>query len=145
MAEIESDIEVAPGVRIPRDELSFAFSRSGGKGGQNVNKVETKVELRFDVVGSRALRPELKARLMAKLGSRIDADGTLRIVADEARTQLANRVIAVERFQALVAAALRPVKKRRATKPTRSSQERRMTSKKVHGAKKSSRRWRGDE
>lgn len=145
MAEIESAVEVAPGVRIPRDELSFAFSRSGGKGGQNVNKVETKVELRFDVAGSRALRPEQKARLMFKLASRIEADGTLRLTADEARTQLANRVIAVERFQALVAAALRPVKKRRATKPTRSSKERRVTTKKVHGAKKSSRRWRGDE
>ncbi len=123
-------IKITSGCRIPANELSFRFSRSGGPGGQNVNRRETRVELVFDVVGSPSLGPRQRARAMDRLRNRLDSRGQLHVVASEARTQPENREIAVERFRKLMADALRPPPPtRRPTKPTAASKKRRLDSK----------------
>jgi ribosome-associated protein len=104
------------GVELPEHELGFAFSRSSGPGGQNVNRVETRVTLRFDVDRSPSLTEGQKRRLHAKLASRIGKDGVLRVAAQRHRSREANRKAAIERFVELVAAALR---QRRPRRPTR--------------------------
>lgn len=131
---------IASGVEIPVSELTYKTSRSGGKGGQNVNKVETKVELLFDVAASPSLPPEVKAMLMKKLGSRIDTEGVMHVASQVHRSQLQNKEEATERFQDLLQAALKPEKPRRATKPTRSSKEKRLTGKREKSQKKTNRR-----
>jgi ribosome-associated protein len=124
------DVRVTRTCIIPARELQFRFSRSGGPGGQNVNRRETQVELVFDVDGSSALGPRQRARIRQRLANRIDADGRLRIVASEERTQARNRDIAVERFRSLLADALRPdPPKRRPTKPSKAATERRIAGK----------------
>ena len=145
---MESDpghIRITPTLRIPASELTETFSRSGGKGGQNVNKVETRVELRFDVAGSPSLSEWQRRRLMVRLANRLDGEGVLRITASEERTQLGNRRRAEARFRTLLREALQPVKKRRPTRPTAASQRRRVESKKVHAKKKRARRWRPED
>ena len=115
---------------IPTHELSFRFSRSGGPGGQNVNRRETRVELLFDVAGSPSLGPRQRARAMERLRSKLDSRGVLHIVASEARTQADNRDIAIERFGNVMAEALRPPPpRRRPTKPTAAARRRRRESK----------------
>ena len=101
---------------IPDEEYSYTLSRSSGPGGQNVNKVETRVTLWFDVMGSRTLSEEQKQRLLTKLTTRINRQGRLWIVAKEHRTQLANRAAATARFVQLVQQALKtdPVRRRKA-------------------------------
>ncbi len=141
MSEPASVIAVTPSLRIPAAELEFTFSRSGGKGGQNVNKVETRVELWFDVQSSPTLTAWQRARLLEKLAGRIDSDGILRIASSEGRTQLSNRRVAIERFVELLKAALHVDKKRRPTKATKGSKERRLAGKKEHAKKKSNRNW----
>ena len=121
---------------VPLREIHFRASRSGGPGGQNVNKVETKVEVWWSLDESPALTPAEKARLRASLGRRIGADGSLRVVSQKFRSQSRNRAAAVERLRALVADALRPRKSRRATRPTASSRESRLESKKRRAATK---------
>src|SRR5215475_13463468 len=98
MATIEIDGEIA----LPEEELTFATSRSGGPGGQNVNKLETRVTLRFDLAGSPSLSPEQKARLRERLATRITKAGVLQVTAQRHRTQAANREAAVERFAELL-------------------------------------------
>ncbi len=130
-------MNVTRSLRIPEAELRFRFSRSSGAGGQNVNKRDTKVELLFDVAGSPSLGPRQRERILRKLASRIDADGVLRLVVSEERTQGRNREIATERFCELVADALRPdPPKRRPTRPSKASVERRITEKRRRGASK---------
>jgi ribosome-associated protein len=130
-------VNVTRSLRIPEAELRFRFSRSSGAGGQNVNKRDTKVELLFDVAGSPSLGPRQRERILRKLASRIDADGVLRLVVSEERTQGRNREIATERFCELVADALRPdPPKRRPTRPSKASVERRITEKRRRGASK---------
>ena len=101
-----------PGLRIPRDELLFRASRAGGPGGQNVNKVASRIELLWDYAASPSLDDVLKHRIATKLRSRLDAEGRLRIVASEERSQLRNREAAEERLVEILRTAL-VVKKRR--------------------------------
>ncbi|MBN1488947.1 MAG: aminoacyl-tRNA hydrolase [Phycisphaerae bacterium] len=130
---------MAPGVWIDEAEFEFTASRSGGPGGQNVNKVNTRVTLRFDLAGSTAFSPSQKAALMAAYPGRISEKGVFWVVSQRFRTQAANRRAAMERFRELVAAALRPRPRRRPTRPTRSSVTRRLDAKRRRGERKQDR------
>jgi len=114
---------------IPEQDLQFQFIRGSGPGGQNVNKVATAAQLRFDLLGTQALSAAVKARLRALAGSRLNADGTLLIVARNHRTQEGNRRAALERLEELIARASVEPKKRRATRPTLGSRQRRLDHK----------------
>jgi len=127
-------------VSIPRSELEVRVSRSSGAGGQHVNKTSSRVELVWNVLGSRALSEEQRARLSDRLSSRISSEGEVRVVASDTRSQTQNRELAEERLIELVRRALIVPKKRRATKPTRASKEARLESKKRHSSKKAQRR-----
>ncbi|HZP67038.1 MAG TPA: alternative ribosome rescue aminoacyl-tRNA hydrolase ArfB [Rudaea sp.] len=130
-------------IAIPDDELAESFVRASGPGGQNVNKVASAVELRFDVARSAVLPEALRARLLARRDRRLTADGVLVIQANRFRDQARNREDARERLAEIVRAALVVPKKRVATKPTRASQERRIAEKKMRAQHKRERgrRW----
>ena len=117
-------------------ELSFSASRSSGAGGQNVNKVNTKVELRFNIEASELLSEEEKEILKHKLGKKINNDGVLIITSQSQRTQLANKKKAIEKFYATVIKALTPKKKRNPTKPSKASVEKRLKEKRIQSGKK---------
>ena len=117
-------IEINPAVGVSEHELSFSFEHSPGPGGQNVNKVNTRVTLQFDVTRSTSLSNHQKDRVRETLSGRIGQDGVLRIVSSKERTQLANRRAAVNRFIELLADAFQPVKARVKTRPTAGSQRR---------------------
>ena len=138
------DLEVTDTLVIPAAELEWGAVRASGPGGQNVNKVATKVELRFDVAGSTVLSPAVKARLVALAGRRIDAEGRLLIISQASRSQSGNLADARERLAALVRAALVRPKTRRRTRPTRGSVRRRLDSKRRHAEKKADRRRQDD-
>lgn len=128
---------------IPRAELDVRATRSGGPGGQHVNTSSTRVELRWNAQRSRAaaaLGDELRAHLLARLAARADADGTVRVVASEHRSQRQNREAAEARLAGLVAQALVVPKRRKPTKPTRASVARRLEGKKRQSEKKQLRR-----
>ena len=122
-------LEISPSVVIPDSELSFAFVRASGPGGQNVNKVSSAVQLRFDLAGSTALADPVKSRLRALAGRRLTDEGAVLIIARNQRSQDHNRREALERLAELVRRALVAPKTRKATKPTRASKERRLESK----------------
>lgn len=122
-------LEVTPSVVIPDTDLSFAFVRASGPGGQNVNKVSSAVQLRFDMQGSNALSDSVKSRLRALAGRRVTDDGAILIIARNQRSQDHNRREALERLAELIQRALIVPKTRRATKPTRASRERRLEGK----------------
>jgi ribosome-associated protein len=125
-------------------EVQFRTSRSSGPGGQHVNKTETRVELLWSPSGSLCLNEAQKAALMNKLSHRITEDGLLVLASEKYRSQPRNKAEVTERFLELVLASLVPAKKRRLTRPTRSSVEERIRSKKIRGERKRSRRNMGD-
>jgi ribosome-associated protein len=143
--EVESGLRVLPELLIPRTELSTKATRASGAGGQHVNKTSSRIELTWNIAASPSLSDAQRAQLLEKLRSRITADGDLRIVASATRSQFQNREIAEERLKEIVAAALRPVKKRKATKPTRAAKEARLATKKKHSTKKRDRQARLDD
>ncbi len=122
-------LEVTPNVVIPDTDLSFAFVRASGPGGQNVNKVSSAVQLRFDMRGSTALTETVKSRLRGLAGRRVTDDGAILIIARNQRSQEHNRREALERLTELIQRALVVPKTRKATKPTRASRERRLEHK----------------
>ncbi|HLX63923.1 MAG TPA: alternative ribosome rescue aminoacyl-tRNA hydrolase ArfB [Planctomycetota bacterium] len=135
-----SAIELAPGVSIAPDELRFHFARSGGPGGQNVNKVNTKAELRIRPAALAGLSGAALHRLQIAHVNRFTTDGDLLIVADAERSQFANREACLDKLRAFVKIALIEPKIRRKTRPTKSSRERRLDSKKAHSRIKAQRR-----
>jgi len=117
-------------------ELSFKTSRSSGSGGQNVNKVSTKVELRFNLFDSEALNEEEKERISEKLKNKISQEGILIVTSDSERTQLGNKKKVIELFISLIEKSLIKPKKRTKTKPTKASKEKRLKEKKIQSEKK---------
>ncbi len=133
-------IPVTAKIAIDEREIEEQFVRASGPGGQNVNKLSTAVQLRFDVRHSQSLPPDVRARLERLAGARLTRDGVLVIVAQRHRTQARNRDDALERLVALIRQAAVAPLKRRPTKPTKASRERRIESKKRHGGIKRLRR-----
>jgi ribosome-associated protein len=136
---------VSPRIAIEECELEERFVRASGPGGQNVNKVATAVELRFDAARSRALDAETRERLRAVAGSRMTADGVLVIDARRFRTQAQNRADARERLAALIRQASTRPKRRRKTAPTRAAKERRLVTKRRRSESKRRRGGVSDE
>jgi ribosome-associated protein len=132
-------------VVIPAADLEIEAVRSSGPGGQNVNKVATKVELRFDLRGTQALAPAVKGRLRALAGKRVDAEGRIRVISQRTRDQSRNREDAREKLAEMIRAALVPPRPRRATRPTRASKARRLDDKRKQSSKKQLRGRVGDE
>jgi ribosome-associated protein len=136
-------LSIGDSIHISEDELIERFVRAAGPGGQNVNKVASAVELRFDVAGSRALPDGVRARLLARRDRRLTAEGVLVIQANRFRDQGKNREDARARLAALIEAATHVPKRRVATKPTRASKERRIEGKKNRSTIKRTRSSRG--
>jgi ribosome-associated protein len=133
-------IEVAPGVRIAEADLRFTFSRSGGPGGQNVNKVSTKATLRVKLDHLQGLTPAARERLAGAPAGRLTSQGQLLITSDLERSQAANRSDCLERLRACLLRAVQEPKPRRPTRPTPSSRRRRLDTKKARGRTKALRR-----
>lgn len=139
-------LEIRPELRLPRAELSFRASRSGGPGGQHVNTSSTRVELLWDVANSPSLTEEQRALIMERLPNRVDGQGVLHLVSSEHRSQHQNRDGVTARLVTLLRGALHVAKVRRKTKPSRASREARLQSKRQQAEKKRARgRIRPDE
>jgi ribosome-associated protein len=129
-------VRIADDLDIPDEELSFVTSRSGGPGGQNVNKLETRVTVRFDLAHSPSLSEEQRARIAERLATRVTRGGILQVTSQRHRTQGANREAALLRFAELLAGALREEAPRKPTRATRAGRERRLAEKKRQGQRK---------
>lgn len=134
------DLAVKDGLTIPGSELSWTAVASGGPGGQNVNKVATKIQLRWDFANSRALPPWARERFVAIAGRRLDADGQVTVASTATRSQGRNVEDARARLAELIARALDRPRPRRATKPSRAAKRRRLETKRRLGEKKKLRR-----
>lgn len=121
-------------------EVTYKTSRSGGKGGQNVNKVSSKVELLFDINQSNLFAEEEKALLLAKLQGRLNRDGCLQVISEEERSQYLNKERALEKLQQILTHTLHRPKARKATRPSKATKEARLAKKKIQSAKKASRK-----
>lgn len=139
------DLAIRPGLTIPARELVWGAVRSSGPGGQNVNKVASKVELRFDFEASSALTASVKARLRSLAKNRLDADGCILIVSQVTRAQPKNLTDARERLAELIIKALVVPKPRRPTKPSRAAKRARVKNKRVNSLKKQSRAKTSDD
>ncbi len=125
---------------LPDSELEWTFTASSGPGGQNVNKTATKAQLRWNVLATQAFSQEQKLRLFKQLESQLTVDGYVVVQASESRSQLTNKQTALRKLKKLIAAALKPVKVRRATKPTKASKTRRLDNKTKRGRLKRERK-----
>ena len=132
----DGDLQVTGNLVIPEREIDFSASRSGGPGGQHVNKTSTRVTLAFDVENSEALTRKQKNMIWARLGNRITSDGLLKVSSGDTRSQFSNRELARKRLAEMLNKALIPPKKRRPTRPPKAAMERRIQSKKKRGRKK---------
>ena len=133
------DLTINSNLVIPSNELKWRFSRSSGRGGQGVNTTDSRVELVFDICNSSVIGPFQKQRLLEQLKNRC-VNGCLNVVASEERSQYQNRQLAMPRLENLKQQGLKPPPKaRKATKPTRTSQKRRVNAKKIRGALKQTR------
>ncbi len=138
------DLVISRSLTVKDSELKERFSRSGGPGGQGVNTADSRVELSYDVANASGIGPTIRARLLERLATRL-VDGVLTIAASEHRTQLANRRAARERLvEILREASAPPPRKRRPTRPTKGSKERRLAEKKRRGQTKQGRSGRWD-
>lgn len=136
----DSQLHINPDLSIPLGELRWRFVRSRGPGGQHVNKTATQVELTFDVANSPSLSDTQRQRCMTALKKYLDGRGVLHLESQSTRSQLRNRQDVLRRFQSLLREALKPRKKRRATRPSVASKEQRIETKKRRGAVKRARR-----
>jgi ribosome-associated protein len=134
------DLRVGPTLTIPQDELAISFSRSGGPGGQNVNKVASKAEVRWVPAHSRAIAAADREWLLGRLASHLTLAGELVVASTKTRDQLRNRADAEAKLAELVRRALVRPKPRRATKPTKASKERRLAGKRARAQVKRARR-----
>lgn len=128
-----SSVPLSRGVRIPEAELQLRAARSGGPGGQSVNTTDSKVELRWDVAASPSLTEAQRARIRARLASRLTTDGVLILTGSEYRSQHRNRQAVLARFRAVVGEALTEARPRRPTRVSRASRERRLRAKRHRG------------
>lgn len=133
---MSEDLVITDALRIPAADLAWKAVRSGGPGGQNVNKVASKVDLRFDLRGTDALDGAVKARLRRIAKNRLDADGRIVITSQTTRDQARNLDDARAKLADMIREALRPPKRRKATKPSRGAKERRLTEKRERKEKK---------
>lgn len=140
-----NDLLILPGVTIPLSELDFRTSRSSGPGGQNVNKVESKVELLFDAANTPFLSEVQRRRLLGRLRNRLDSGGVLHLSSQVSRSQWENRENVVAEFVRLLRMALKPAKKRIKTGPSKVSKEKRLKNKRIKSEKKKLRGKRGIE
>jgi ribosome-associated protein len=140
-----ADLIITSRITIPDEELAFSFARSSGPGGQNVNKVNSKATLRWNPAASAALPDDVRSRFLARYASRITNEGEIVITSQESRDQPKNIAICLEKLRAMIADVLTPPKRRRPTKPTKGSKQRRLTAKKRRSDVKAGRRNIGGE
>jgi ribosome-associated protein len=138
-------LEVNARIRIPLDEFEWSFARSGGPGGQNVNKVASKAVLRWNFAGSPSVPDDVKARFRAKFPTRLTTEGEVVLASELTRDQGRNREDCLEKLAELLRTAAVPPKVRRPTRPTKGSQKRRVEAKRRQSVRKSTRRTPGGD